>query len=211
MRSQKIVEFLPENAETFVLQADEDSLTERMKEMSKGTIVALSVVGLVLILGISVFVWTMNVKGTEIGIRNRFLAQEKVVETVLDQMRKTIMNKHSVTKEYADNFLKVVTANAEGRKGGMGMKWVQESSVKLGIDEKIFLDMMNTVEGQVAGFATSQRMLVDIWREHATWCQNPWRNWIIGDRAMREPEMITSEVAKDAVRTKKMDDNLLGK
>ena len=177
--------------------------------MSKGAIVALVVVGLILITAIWGFVWTMGVKSTEVGLKNRYLAQDKVRETCMDGMRKTLMNEFKVNQMFADSFLKVVTATTEGRKGGNFMKWTQESSSKLGMDNETFMKMMNAIEGQIASFQRSQQVLADIWREHKTWIEDPWHSWLVGDRVLKEPVMVTSEVTKEAMQSGKLNDDLL--
>jgi hypothetical protein len=191
----------------------------------------LVVVGSVVTLAIFVAVVAIGCVGiinTEVKLANRYEAQFNVVETTLDNMRKTIMNQHKCTKEWADKFIAVVSKQAEGRSGmsgrvkgggtggvaavaasgGTGFTFARESEA-LGIPQDLYLKLSNSIEGKLAEFKRSQDVLTDVWRSHKTHCQVFPNSLFVGDKVKEKPEMISSEVAKEAMKTKKLDDDLL--
>jgi hypothetical protein len=200
--------------------------------MSKGSIVGLGIVGVIILLVIAVFGWCVSTFNTEIQLANRFDAQFNVVETTLDTMRKTIMNQHNCTKEWADKFIAVVMAQASGRSGvvaggveagpnvknaavaaavaggGVGINVSRESEA-LGRAPALYQTRANSIEGQLAAFKRSQDVLTDVWREHKTFCQKFPATLMVGGKIKPKPEMISSELTKEAMVTKKVADDLL--
>lgn len=206
--------------------------------MTKFIMVFAGMMGLLLI-GVVIFFglmfWKMDVNKGEIGLSARYEAQANVVETSLFKMRATIKNIHACTDEWADKFIKVVMAQAQGRSGvvngagveagavtkansaavaaavgGVGVN-VSRESESLGLPPELYLKLSNAIEGQLANFSRQQDTLTDIWREHLAYCKDPYHNWLGLDLASKikpKPEMITSQDTKDAVSTKKMDEKL---
>lgn len=74
--------------------------------MSKGKWILLGAVVLVAIVSLWAWMWTNGVYNTEIKLNRGYQASENAVETSMDTMRKVIMNQHTCTKEWADNFIK---------------------------------------------------------------------------------------------------------
>lgn len=195
--------------------------------MSKGMLVGLGIaVMLVAMVAIGVG-WYFSVCNGEVRLANRYDAQFNVVETSLDTMRKTIMNQHNCTKEWADKFIAVVAQQASGRGGnkvvlpdgnavagvaavgaGTSLQIGRESEA-LGIPATLYTQLANSIEGKLAEFKRSQDVLTDVWREHKTFCETKPNSWIVGGKIKPKPEMISSEITKDAIKTKKLDDNLM--
>lgn len=197
----------------------------------------LGLVGLGIMLVVVVFglmLWKMDVAKGEIALATRYEAQMNVVETSLFKMRATIKNIYKCTDEWADKFIKVVAMQAQGRSGvvnggtgsgavtkansaavaaslgGVGVNVSRESEA-LGIPSDLYMKLSNAIEGQLAEFTRSQNILTDVWREHSTYCQDPYHNWLgvsMLGKVKPKPEMITSQDTKDAVQTKKMDEKL---
>ena len=179
----------------------------------KKTIVAASIIVLSLVVTLFLWIWTMNVNKGQIKLSNGYDAQVNVVETTMDNMRKTLMNDFKVQRNFADDFIKVVASQASGRTGGALFKANTEAANKLGVSTELYAKMMNAIEGKLAEFKRSQDVLTDRWREHTDYCQDPYHNilWLsLETKVKSRPEMITSDVAKDAMNTKRLDDNLLG-
>lgn len=204
--------------------------------MSKRKMVGIGI-GVVVVLMILLAVFgTIRIINTEIGLSNRFVAQLNVVETSLDTMRKTIMNQHNCTKEWADRFIAVVTEQAKGRSGAMAQipaveagKVAAESlprfrveaaardmsfqfsreSEALGIPPALYMQLANSIEGKLAEFKRSQDVLTDVWREHTTYCQKFPNSLFVNGKVKSKPEMITSAATKEAVATKNIGDDLL--
>jgi hypothetical protein len=195
------------------------------------------VLGIVLVIAIvfgSWLFWKMDVVKGEIGLAQRYEAQQNTVETSLFKMRSAIQNIHKCTTEWADKFIAVVAQQAAGRSsngkasgtttvdpktvaagaamsGGLGVNVSRESEA-LGIPQELYLKLANAIEGQLADFTRQQDTLTDVWREHSTYCKDPYHNWLgvsLADKVMPKPEMISSGATKEAIKTKKMDENLL--
>jgi len=199
--------------------------------MSKGAIVGVGLLALVVLILIVGVAWYFGVVNGEISLGRRYDAQFNVVETALDTMRKTIMNQHACTKEWADSFIAVVGKQAEGRTGmqaqvpdveaskgsaavaavaagGTAFQFGRESEA-LGIPSALFTQLANSIEGKLAEFKRAQDVLTDVWREHATYCQKLPNTWVVGGKVKPKPEMISSDITKKAIETKRLDDNLL--
>jgi len=206
----------------------------RSGSISKGALVGIAVAVVVVLTLVCWTFWKMNVAKGEIALANRYEAQFNVVETTLDTMRKTIMNQHKCTKEWADNFIKVVAQQAAGRSGlagrtqntggaegavaavtasggGTGFTFARESEA-LGIPQDLYMKLANAIEGKLAEFKRSQDVLTDVWQTHKTYCEDPYHNWLgvsLVGKVKPKPEMISSTVTKQAIETKVLDDNLL--
>jgi hypothetical protein len=186
-------------------------------------------IGLILLVGmVAAGVWfkRMGIRKQEIVLVQRYEAQNNVVETAAFKMRSTVKNQHECTDEWAKKFVEVVAAQARGRPGNLatgpsipaaaGLLAVGGTGYKeadmLGIPQDLYLKLANSIEGQVGNFVRQQEILTDIWREHATYCQDPVINefWMVDllSKVRPKPEMITSAVVKDAVATKKMDEKM---
>lgn len=176
--------------------------------MSKGSIIALSVVGSVVLFIIISICWICGIYNGEVRIANRYDAQSNVVETTLDTMRKDLMNKFKVTKQFAEDFIKVATVQSGGRSGGTLMKSTRESE-SLGISPELYKSMLASIEGRLNEFKRSQDTLTDVWREHKTYCQTMPNSFFVGGKVKPKPEMISSDTAKEIIKTKRQDDNLL--
>lgn len=177
--------------------------------MSKKTIVGLSIAGAFLLLVIIFIGWYFSVVNGEVRLANRYDAQFNVVETTLDTMRKTLMNQYKITKESADQVIRAVMAQTEGRKGGSIFKSVTESPVS-GMSLDMYKSMTASIEGQLAAFKRSQDTLTDIWREHRTYCEVAPNSWFVGEEIKPKPEMISSDITKSIISSKQQDDDLLG-
>ena len=180
--------------------------------MSKGMIITISAGVLLIIFIIWAFFWTMGVNKQEIVLKNKLEAQVNLVETTLDTMVKKIKNQYKVKEDFAKDFIAVVMAQTEGRKGGSLIKASTEAANTLGITSELYQQMMNTVAGELDSFKRSQDIMTDVWLQHKNWCEDPYHNilWLsLADKVKPRPEMISGGKAKDAMETKNLDDNLL--
>lgn len=195
--------------------------------MSKGILVGAGMFILLIVMVAIGVGWYFGVCNDEVRLANRYEAQFDVVETALDTMRKTIMNQHNCTKEWADKFIAVVAQQAAGRGGnkvvlpdgnavagvaavgaGTSLQIGRESEA-LGIPSTLYTQLSNSIEGKLAEFKRAQDVLTDVWREHKTFCETKPSSFIVGNKVKPKPEMISSEITKDAIKTKKLDDNLM--
>jgi len=180
--------------------------------MNKSVIITLSVVGLIVLFFISFWFYGMGVKRDYVGLKNRYEAQFNEVETTLDNMIKTIKNQAKVKDDFAKDFIAVVMAQAEGRKGGSLLKMQNESANMLGITPELYTKLANSIAGELDQFKRSQDTLTDVWRQYNTFCEDPWHNilWLSYEGKIKDkPEMISGAKAKKAVETKELEDDLL--
>jgi len=77
------------------------------------------------------------------------------------------------------------------------MKWVQESNPEF--DTSLYKDLMDSVEGLRANFATEQKLLFDIAREHKNLREQIPFSFIAGGRPEIDVNLVTSTRSKEAV------------
>jgi len=195
--------------------------------MKKGTLIGIVVVVLLGITGVSWQLWKMNVVKGEISLSNRYDAQERVVETTLDSMRKKIKNIHKCTDEWADKFIATVAEQAKGRPGkptgsgsggiagvmaGSSGLAVTRESESLGIPDTMYLKLANVISGGLDSFKRSQDTQNDLHQTHKTYCEDPYHNWLgvsLRDKVKEAPVMISSTSTKEVMETKVLEDDLL--
>lgn len=182
--------------------------------MSKGMIfgiIGAVVVGISLICAIFIGCWIFSIYNGEIALRTRFEKQENVVESTMDNMRKTLMNQYSVSKEFAETFIKVSATVASGRSGGSLFKSVTESSgnVNQGFTPELANKMMNSIEGKLAEFKRSMDTEVDIWGEHKVYCSTMPNALFVGNKVFPKPQVISSEVSKAAIKNGILEDIII--
>lgn len=97
--------------------------------MKKGCIICGGVFGIIFLFFVICISTYFSIVNTEVSLRKQYEAQQNVVETTMDKMRKAIMNENKVTKDWADKFIQSVVAQSEGRKGGSGGNFVSAKVV----------------------------------------------------------------------------------
>jgi len=178
---------------------------------------------------LSVTMWKMGVAKGEISLHNRYDATENTVETALFQMRSIIKNQHKCTDEWADKFIMVVSEQSKGRpgrptgsiseQGATGLAGlvaggvaVTRESEALGIPQDLYLKLASAIEGQMANFVRQQNIRNDVWREHKTFCEDPFHNMLglsMASKVMPKPQMITSSETKSAMAEGVMNEDLM--
>ena len=182
--------------------------------MSKGVLIGIGLAVVAVIYVVCINFWTMGVVREEVNLSTVLEGQTNVVETSMDNMTNTIVNTYKVKKSFAKDFIAVAVAQSGGRKGGALFKSSTEAANKLGVPENIYLKMMNTIQGELDGFKSSQDMLTSKWEEHKKWCKDPYHNnpfFALGmgpslaSKVQAKPKMISSESVKGAMETKTYD------
>lgn len=180
--------------------------------MSKALIIGGGVAIVLVMFGIASVFYVFGILNGEVSLRVRYEAQENVVESTMDNMRKTLMNQYSVSKEFAETFVKCVALQAEGRKGGSLFKSVTEASgnTPQAFTPELASKMMNSIEGKLSEFKRAQDVWVDVWREHKTYCSTMPNAIFVGGKVFPKPQVISSEVSKAAMESGKLTDKVLG-
>jgi len=165
-------------------------------------IIGLVVTGSILLFSIFAFVWWMGVSNDEIGLRNKYEAQEKTVDLFYDNMWKTLKQKAGITDKSKDAFKEIYIPMIEGRysKGdGTLMKWIVEQNPVF--DQSLYTKLMNSVEAMRSRFFIEQDKLVSIKQEHQNLRLMFPSSMVVGDRPEIKLNLITSAVTKEMRRT----------
>jgi hypothetical protein len=176
-----------------------------------GMMIGGSVVAIVVAFALVCLFWYMGISNTEQGLRIKYEAQTKVVETTMDNMKKTLINQFKVNSQFAETFIKCMATQAEGRKGGGLFKMVTEASggAPQTFTPDVSLRMMASIDGKLAEFKRAQDVWIDVWREHKTFCSLMPQSWFLKSRVFPEPNVISSESSKESMKSGKMDDEIL--
>ena len=184
--------------------------------MKKSTIVTISAIAIAILIVLGVLLKIQGSKNTDNRLRKAVAAQEKVVETSLDKMRKTLINQYKVNQEFAENFIKAAATLAEGRKGGDMFKMVTEAGgAPQGFTPELAMKMMNSTAGEMAEFKRAQDTWVDKFRAHDTFYDEyiflglTTNGNLCGRDRLEAPNVISSGVTKEAMATGVMDDDIL--
>lgn len=179
-------------------------------------IIAVGVVLLLVFVMLGILGQITTIKNTDNTLRKRFVAQGQVVETTLDKMRKTLINRFKVTREFADTFIKVEATRAQGRTGGNLFKMVTEASgnVPQGFNPELASSMANAISGEIAEFKRAQDTWIDVHRQHDEFYDKTFLGFfayrqIIGRERLDPPKVISSSLTKEAMATGVMEDNIL--
>lgn len=165
--------------------------------MKTSNIILISVIALVLGIAIVVGGMYINFNNREVNLRNLAEAQRGNIENVYDKMWKILQQKAQVTDEYKEAFREIYPQLIEGRYSqgdGSLMKWIQESNPNF--DTSLYKDLMNSIEVERTYFASEQKKMLDIIRQHNTLRQSIPSGWFVGSRPEIEYTVISSSKAK---------------
>ena len=150
--------------------------------------------------------WSTN--NSEISLRNKIEAQQKVCETYYDKLWKVLQQKAQVTDQYKNAFKEIYPQLIAGRYandgGGALMKWVQESNPTF--DVSLYKDLSASIEAERAGFFMEQKKLIDLDREHKVLRQKFPASMFIGSRPDVKFTIITSDITVTVYKTGKEND-----
>jgi hypothetical protein len=157
------------------------------------------VVGLIILIGGGIFLYTISVGNSEVELRNRAAAEQKANEAIFDNVWKTIAQQANVKDDYKEDFRKswtdIVSAQNSGARNGGLKVFINRFNPKL--DSSIYKKLMNTIEGQRKEFLTAQKKLIDIKREHDNLRTRRPSKWVVGDVPELEIKIITSQRTGD--------------
>ncbi len=169
--------------------------------MSKGLMIGLAVVG-VLIFSILVGgCMYMGAHNSEVSLRNAINAKQKDNTSEFDNMWKKISQVAQVTDAQKDALKEIFVQHAAARTTGGGgvMKWIQESVPN--VDTSTFNNLQNIITSSRDGWTMRQKELVDLKREHDNVLTMFPSNIFVGSRGKIEVQIVTSGRTKDAFTT----------
>ena len=162
------------------------------------------ILGVLGIISIGLIVWGFGVSNDEIRLRNKFEAQDKVIEAFFDKMWKIIRDQAGVADKYQESFRGIYKDLMAGRDSGEGkgqmMLWIKEQNPQF--DTSLFDKLMVSIEAQREGFFVEQKKIVDIAREHKNLIEVAPSSWIVGSRAPLVYEVISSTHSKEVMKSR---------
>lgn len=181
--------------------------------MKRGTIIGLSIAGLLLIFGLVVFNSYRSAYDRNVQLTSKFEAQKGVVELSYDKMWKVLKTQASVPDQAAKAFKDMYVPLIEGRysKGdGSLMKWITEQNPQF--DFTMYSKLMDNIEALRSEFQMEQTKVLAIKEQHDNLRKEFWSSIWLGDVKEFEYQKITSTQTQEVVKTGKDDDiDLFGK
>ena len=175
--------------------------------MKQSVIITLVGIASVIIIAFGIFFYGIGVNREEIRLRELAGAEIENLESVHDQMWKTLSQKAQVTDEYRDAFGDIYKDIISGRYSqgdGSMMKWIQESNPQF--NEGLYQDLMTSIEVLRGKFAEHQKKVLDIKREHNILRRDPIKSYFLTDTSEIVYEVISSAVSKKVIETREDND-----
>jgi len=172
--------------------------------MKKGLVITL----LVLISLVTIFCCTyISYSNKEIQLKNLAAAQEESNKAIFDKVWKIICQKTQIANKYKDDFVDVYEKVMSGRyqeKNSVLFSWIQEHNPQL--DAKVYVSLMDTIEGQRESFTQVQVKLRDIKREHDNIRTLFPGSFFVGRRPELKVTIVTSDKTEDTFKSAKEND-----
>lgn len=161
---------------------------------------------------ISIGSWVIEIKNTEIALRQRIEAQQAANKAEFDNMRKKILQNNQVSDKYKNGLIEVLTAYTEGRKVDgeqLMMKWSNEAAPTL--SPELYKQLSNIIVSSRDKFTIQQKQLLDLQREYNTLINTFPNSMIFALQGTKNIEVIvvTSTDAEKAFQSGKEDDTKL--
>ena len=137
-------------------------------------------------------------------------AQDKVNQTVYDEVWKTVKQEANITDVYADRFKEIYVQVMDARyKDGAGqlMQWITEQNPNFTPD--LYGRLMNTIEARRAEFTNNQKRLISLHAELKKLTTTIPSSWFLSGKRIPEPRPVTSTRTGQAFDTGKDDDTSL--
>ena len=123
----------------------------------------------VLVSVISIGCWAIDLKNTEIALKQRIEAQQIANKAEFDNMKKKILQNNQVSDKYKQGLIDVLTAYTEGRKVDgeqLMMKWSNEAVPVM--SPELYKQLSNIIVSSRDKFTIQQKQLLDLQREYNT-------------------------------------------
>lgn len=180
--------------------------------MSKKLITTLTVIGLVVVLGLTLFGSIVSFSNTEVDLRNRFTQKMDERTAFYDKMWKILSQKSQIALRNDSSFANNINMIMQNRKDApqVFMKWVQESNPNANFEQvsALYADLSRAVEGERDGFFMQEKMIQDIVLQHnnhiGKFPGSLWNAFFSRQPLVYKP--ITSDRTDDVIRTGKDND-----
>lgn len=176
--------------------------------MSIKNVTLLASLGAIVLFSLIIFISSISINNQEIELRNQAEAQRGKIEVVYDNMWKIIHQTNDVKNSYSSDFKDVVKAMMDGRysKGdGSLMKLVVEQNPNL--SPSMYTKVMDAIQIERTNFTKQQIVILDIIRQHKSFCNSTPNKWFIKNKTPIEYTPISSTRTKEVMETG-VDDNV---
>lgn len=164
-----------------------------------GLITLVAVIGLI---GISF----VSMSNKEVRLRNLITAKQRDNISALDNMQKTIAQSAQIPPAAMESLKAIVVGYADARKGGSGSLATMVTEAIPNVDTSTFNNLMNIVGAERKAFATRQKELLDLGREHND-TRTVWpSSMVCGGRPEIPLQIVTSARAEGSMATGRDDD-----
>ena len=177
--------------------------------MSKGVIITLAVVGVVIVTGLMMIGMVIGTSNREAILRTTIEAKLLDNTSEFDNMVKKISQVAQVSEKQLEALKDIFVSHADARtsdNGGQLMKWVQESVPN--VDTSTMNNLQNIIVGSRDAWTMRQKELVDLSREHTKMLRVFPSSMILGMLGRKEVpiKVITSSRTEKAFADGKDDD-----
>jgi len=150
----------------------------------------------------------------EVSLRNQATAQQDVNKVIYDKVWKVIAQKAQLPERAKNDFKEVYVDLMDARYasgGGSLMKWIQEQNPSFDVQQGLYQDIANSIEGLRAEFSNVQAKLIDIKREHDDIRLRKPGKWFVGNVEELEIQLVTSTKTEETFDSGVEDDiNVFG-
>ena len=132
--------------------------------------IALAILGVILFLGISVFLMYVNAANTANSFEQNLVASQKSSEVSLAQYGQTVVEASQVPDMARDDIVEIAKSAIKNRYGEDGSKAVfqaiQEQNPS--VDPKLYINIQQIIESGRNKFETSQNRIIEVKRAYTT-------------------------------------------
>jgi len=139
--------------------------------MKKGTIIGLSILGIVLLLIVGSIASVLSSRTTMIKLENQIDAQYVANQTSYDAMWKTFKEMAQVTEQQAEHYKELYTGLIGGRYEDSAplFQMIKEDNPQLGTE--VYTNLQAAIESGRANFNNMQMKITDVVREYNTYVE----------------------------------------
>lgn len=178
--------------------------------MSKNTIITLSVIGFVVIFGLTALFMGISYSNGEIRLRNAITAKQRDNTSEFDNLWKKISQTVQVAEKDRASLMEIFNSYAQARSSGQPdngalATWINESVPN--VDSTTFTNLQNIIAGSRDAWTQRQKELLDMKRAHDNRLDTFPSSVFVGGRPRIEVQIITS-TRTDAVFQQGTDDDV---
>lgn len=179
--------------------------------MSKGGIITLGIVGVLVVAIVYLVAVVIGMSNKEVTLRTTMEQKQTDNKNEFDNMWKKISQSVQVTDKQKDAlkeiFVGYAQARSSGKEGGSFINAVTEAIPN--VDTKVWANLQNIIIGSRDAFTMRQKELLDLQREHKLLLRTFPSGWILTSflgRKEFEVTIVTSTKTDETFKTGKDDD-----